>query len=208
MSRRRLASPLAVRLALALALAPAGVGLVGGPAAAQGILDLFGPDQPERAPRPARDIPTLGGERKKPAAPAAKAKKADKAEKAKSAAPAAGAVGAPAAGTAAAGGAAPPPPYQGQLVRLSELLGALTFLRDLCPEKDGAEWRDRMSALLEAEAPSGPRRDAYVAAFNRGFHGYELTYRACTENARGASARFLDEAAKISRDVSYRFGSP
>jgi uncharacterized protein (TIGR02301 family) len=204
MRRRRLAPPFIVRLALALA----GAGLMSGPAAAQGILDLFGPDQPERPPRPARDIPTLGGERKKPAAPAAKAKKAEKAEKTRGAAPAAaGAAGAPAAGTAAAG-AAPPAPYQAQLVRLSEVLGALTFLRDLCPEKDGAEWRDKMSALLEAEAPSGPRRESYVAAFNRGFHGYELTYRACTENARGASARFLDEAAKISRDVSYRFGSP
>ncbi len=171
-------------------------------AAAQGIFDsLFGPDRAERAPaRPARDVPRADKEKKRPdAAAAARAKKKGEAAK-----------GQPetAAKTGASGGEAPPPPYEGQLVRLSEVLGALSFLRDLCQDKDGAEWREKMSALIEAEAPSGPRRDKYVAAFNRGFHGYELTYRACTQNAKDATARYLDEAAKISREVSYRFGSP
>lgn len=169
-------------------------------AGAQGIFDIFGPDRPERAPlRPARDVPRADKEKKRQDA-AARAKK--KGEAAKAAQPDA------AKSNAASGGEAPPAPYEGQLVRLSEVLGALAFLRDLCQEKDGAEWRDKMSALIDAEAPSGPRRDKYVAAFNRGFRGYELTYRACTPNARNATARYLDEAAKISRDVSYRFGSP
>ncbi len=167
---------------------------------AQGIFDsLFGPDRPERAAqRPGRDAARPEKEKKRPDA-AAKAKKKGEAAK-----------GQPetAAKPGASGGEAPPPPYEGQLVRLSEVLGALAFLRDLCQEKDGGDWRDKMAALIEAEAPSGPRRDKYVAAFNRGFHGYELTYRACTQNAKDATARYLDEAAKISRDVSYRFGSP
>lgn len=183
-----------------LALAVIGAAALVGPAQAQGILDLLGGiGQPERAPRPARDVPASGGEARKPPA-AAKVKKPAKPQSATPATPA------PAATTSSV--AAPPPPYQAQLVRLSELLGSLAFLRDLCPEKDGAEWRDKMSALLEAEAPNGPRRDAYTAAFNRGFRGYELTYRTCTANAKAVTARFLDEAAKISRDVSYRYGSP
>lgn len=93
-------------------------------------------------------------------------------------------------------------------MRLSEVIGALAFLRDLCGDKDGEEWRGKMSALIEAEAPGGPRRDKYVAAFNKGFRGYELTYRRCTPNAKDATARYLDEAEKISKDVSYRFGTP
>lgn len=181
-----------------LVLALTGGVFLSAPIHAQGILDLLGGiGQPERAPRPARDVPRAGGEAKKPAA-AAKTKKPAKTQGAAPATPA----------PAATDGTAPPPPYQAQLVRLSELLGALAFLRDLCPEKDGSEWRDKMSALLEAEAPTGPRHDAYAAAFNRGFRSYELTYRSCTENARVVTARFLDEAAKISRDVSYRYGSP
>ncbi len=175
-------------------------------ARAQGILDLFGPDRPERAAPPPALTPLKEApraEKVKRAEPAA-AKNKKKGDAAKTATEAAKPGAAPAAG-------APPPPYEGQLVRLSEVLGALAFLRDLCPEngvKDGADWRGKMSALIEAEAPSGPRRDKYVAAFNRGFRGYELTYRACTQNAQNATARYLDEAAKISRDVAYRFGSP
>jgi uncharacterized protein (TIGR02301 family) len=195
-----------------LALALLGAALMSAPAGAQGILDLApgggrgildllggGDSKPARAPRPARDVPRSGGEAKKQTAAPAKNKKPGKTD----AAPATAAKT-----TTTPDGAAPAPPYQAQLVRLSELMGSLAFLRDLCPEKDGGEWRDRMSALLEAEAPNGPRRNAYTAAFNRGFHSYELTYRVCTENAKVASVRFLDEAAKISKDVSYRYGSP
>lgn len=162
------------------------------PAAAQGIIDLFGPDRPARAPRPARDIPRV--EKKKPEPK----KKREPARATPPAPPVSKSVEAE----------PPPAPYEGQLVRLSEVMGALTFLSDLCARKDGDDWRGKMSDLLDAEAPSGPRREKYVAAFNRGFRGYELTYRVCTPNAKTATARYLDEAAKISRDVTYRFGSP
>ena len=163
-------------------------------AGAQGIFDLFGPSAPERAaPRPSREAPRA--EKKKSEA------KPKKREGAKTARPEAGKA-------EPQSGDAPPPPYETQLVRLSELLGALAFLRDLCNEKDGEDWRGKMSALVDAEAPNGPRREKYVAAFNRGFRSYELTYRVCTPNARTATARYLDEAAKISHDVAYRFGSP
>ncbi|MGJ0508319.1 MAG: TIGR02301 family protein [Methylocystis sp.] len=169
--------------------------LLASQASAQGIFDIFGPDRPERA-EPAR-----GEKAKKKPDAAAKAKRDAAKAKPDAGKPDAAKPGAPA-------GDAPPPPYEPQLVRLSELLGALAFLRDLCGEKDGDEWRGKMSALIEAEAPGGPRRDKYVAAFNRGFRGYELTYRRCTPNARDATARYLDETAKISREVSYRFGTP
>ncbi|GLI91354.1 TIGR02301 family protein [Methylocystis echinoides] len=180
-------------LALACALPTAS------PARAQGILDIFGPDRPERAA---------------PSAPAAAArvekakKKTDAKKKADAAKAKPGAVKPDAGAKPAATGDAPPPPYEPQLVRLSEVIGALAFLRDLCGDKDGEEWRGKMSALIEAEAPGGPRRDKYVAAFNKGFRGYELTYRRCTPNAKDATARYLDEAEKISKDVSYRFGTP
>ncbi len=160
-------------------------------AGAQGILELFGPDRPARAaPRPARDIPRP--EKKKPEA---KARKRD-------GQPPAAAKPSPQNLEAAA------PPYEGELLRLSEVLGSLSFLRDLCGAGDGDDWRGKMAALLDAEAPNGPRRAAFVASFNRGFRGFEFTYRACTPNAKAAAARYLDEAASISRDVTYRFGSP
>lgn len=102
----------------------------------------------------------------------------------------------------------PPPPYEPQITRLSEVLGALSFLRDLCGAGDGDEWRGKMAALLDADAPSGSRRQKLMASFNRGFHGYELTYRSCTPNAQTAITRYLVEASRLTRDITYRYGNP
>jgi uncharacterized protein (TIGR02301 family) len=100
----------------------------------------------------------------------------------------------------------PPPPYEPQLLRLSELMGALSYLRDLCQAGDGAEFREKMSRLLEAETHSETRKETLAGAFNRGFDDYELTYRACTPAAREIVARFLDESARIAKDVANRYG--
>lgn len=106
---------------------------------------------------------------------------------------------------------APPPdaprPYDGQLARLAETMGALAFLRELCKADDGDDWRDKMTALLDAEAPSGVRRQRLVGAFNRGFRGFELTYRSCTPNAEAAVARYLAEADRIAGDVAAHYGA-
>jgi uncharacterized protein (TIGR02301 family) len=65
-----------------------------------------------------------------------------------------------------------------------------------------------MAALLDADAPSGSRRQKLMASFNRGFRGYELTYRACTPNAKTVISRYLTEASRLTRDITYRYGNP
>ena len=102
----------------------------------------------------------------------------------------------------------PPAPYDAQIQRLAEVLGGLSFLRDLCGEGDGDDWRGKMAQLRDADAAAGPRRQRLTAAFNRGFRGYELTYRACTPNARLVIARYLDEAESLSHEVASRYGNP
>ena len=98
------------------------------------------------------------------------------------------------------------PPYERQLLRLSEILGALAFLRDLCGANDSAEWRRRMTALIDAEGLTEARKERLAGAFNRGFRGYEQTYRSCTPNAQLIITRYLDEGQKIVREVSSRYG--
>ena len=98
------------------------------------------------------------------------------------------------------------PPYEGQLLRLSEIMGALAYLRDLCGQADGGEYRARMAALLDAEANAQERREKLAGAFNRGWRGYETTYRACTPNARTTISRFVEEGGRIARDLSNRYG--
>lgn len=98
-------------------------------------------------------------------------------------------------------------PFDGDLQRLAEILGSLQYLRGLCGTKEGQKWRDEMQALIDAEAPSGERRRQITARFNRGYHGFEQTYRTCTPAADLAIRRYLDEGAKIARDITARYGN-
>ena len=101
---------------------------------------------------------------------------------------------------------APPPPYEPQLLRLSEILGALSWLREICGDKDGEQWRASMRALMEAEAPTEIRRQRLAGAYNRGFSNYETLHRTCTPNAETIIERFLDEGGKLANEVTNRFG--
>jgi uncharacterized protein (TIGR02301 family) len=98
-------------------------------------------------------------------------------------------------------------PYDGNLQRLAEILGALHYLRAICGANEGQKWRNEMQALVDAEAPHGDRRARMIASFNRGFRGYQQTYRACTPAADLVIRRYLEEGSKIARDVTARYAN-
>ena len=52
--------------------------------------------------------------------------------------------------TAQPSGASDTRPYDERLLRLSEILGAVHYLRELCGANDGQAWRDRMRELTDA----------------------------------------------------------
>lgn len=98
-------------------------------------------------------------------------------------------------------------PYDADLQRLAEILGSLQYLRTICGSKEGQKWRNEMQALIDSEAPSGERRRQIVARFNRGYRGFEQTYRTCTPAADLAIRRYLDEGARIARDITARYAN-
>lgn len=98
-------------------------------------------------------------------------------------------------------------PYEADLQRLSEILGALHYLRDICGAREGQTWRNEMQALVDAEAPSGERRESLIASFNRGYRGFQQAYRTCTPAADYAIRRYLDEGSKIARDITARYAN-
>ena len=100
-----------------------------------------------------------------------------------------------------------PAPFDNDLQRLAEILGSLQYLRTICGAKEGQKWRNEMQALIDAEAPSGERRRLIVARFNRGYRGFEQTYRTCTPAADLAIRRYLDEGAKIAREITARYSN-
>lgn len=113
--------------------------------------------------------------------------------------------------------AAPPPPqpavpeallqapYEPQLLRLAEIMGALHYLRMLCTGPETGAWRREMQALLDAEASSAERRERLTLRFNRGYAGFEQTHRSCTPAAQVATRRYLDEGQRIVADITSRF---
>ena len=96
-------------------------------------------------------------------------------------------------------------PYDPQLMRLAEILGTLTYMRQLCGDTDADQWRARMQALLDAEGTSAARKNRLAGAFNRGLEGYSLSYRTCTPNARMVIERFLGEGERIAKQIENRY---
>lgn len=108
-------------------------------------------------------------------------------------------LGALAAGASAQGALSSPDarPYDDKLMRLSEILGAVHYLRELCGNSDGQMWRDRMRELMDAEGSSALRRAKLTRSFNNGYRSYSRTYSSCTPSAQSAINRFLSEGAEV-----------
>ncbi len=98
-------------------------------------------------------------------------------------------------------------PFDGNLQRLAEILGTLHYLRGICGTNEGPKWRNEMQALIDAETPSGERRARMIAGFNRGYNGFQQTYRTCTPAASVAIRRYIDEGSRISRDLTARYAN-
>ena len=98
------------------------------------------------------------------------------------------------------------PPYEAKLVRLSEILGSVHFLRALCGEPTGG-WRDSMAKIIESEKPDDQRKAKLVAAFNHGYRSFETVYVRCTPQAVEAINRFMKEGEALADDIATRYGN-
>lgn len=110
-------------------------------------------------------------------------------------------------GTLTSAHAQTPAPYDRDLQRLAEIMGALHYLRALCGANEGQTWRNEMQALIDAETPPGERRNRMIAAFNRGYRGYQQAHRVCTPSARATIRRYLDEGGRLARDITARYAN-
>lgn len=92
-------------------------------------------------------------------------------------------------------------PYDEKLLRLSELLGSVHFLRELCGAEEGQLWRKQMADLIEADGGSAVRRVRLTNSFNKGYRSYRRTYQTCNTGARAQIARFLTEGAELAKTL-------
>ena len=88
-------------------------------------------------------------------------------------------------------------PYDDRLFRLSEVLGAVHYLRELCGANEGQYWRERMRELMDAEGSTALRRARLTRAFNQRYRSYSRTYITCSASAQTAITRFLGEGSEL-----------
>ena len=101
-----------------------------------------------------------------------------------------------------------PAPYDTRLERLSEILGAVHYLRNLCLDKQEDGWRASMQRLIALEAANEPKRqEKLTAAFNRGYRSFAAIYTACTDSAVVAEERYRNEGTTLATEITARFGN-
>jgi uncharacterized protein (TIGR02301 family) len=94
-------------------------------------------------------------------------------------------------------------PYEQKMMRLSEVLGAMHHLRNICGAREGQLWREQMIRLLDAEAPSPARRARLVRQFNKGYQTYQRSYQTCTDSAGIEASKFASEGALLSQSLAF-----
>ncbi len=101
-----------------------------------------------------------------------------------------------------------PAPYDARLLRLSEIIGSVHYLRTLCKDEAADSWRQSMQELLDKEAGGeAQRRARMTAAFNRGYRTFASVYTACTPPAVVAEQRYRAEGATLASEIVARFGN-
>ena len=86
-------------------------------------------------------------------------------------------------------------PYEADMVRLAEILGALHYLRAICGANEGQTWRNEMQALIDAASdPAYPAEIAIVISNRADAAGLAraeaagIPHRVVTESDRPAFA--------------------
>lgn len=81
------------------------------------------------------------------------------------------------------------------LLDLSEILGALAHLEDICAKGDGS--RRDMEALLASEELTPVRQSVLIDSFNRGFRNVAVTHQRCTSASERLIERHHERGGEI-----------
>jgi uncharacterized protein (TIGR02301 family) len=88
--------------------------------------------------------------------------------------------------------------YEQNLLRLSEILGAMHYLQQICTSFTSETWRDQMITLIEAEKARGDKEARLTLGFNRGYRKYQEWFTSCTPGADVEIERFTQEGSELS----------
>ena len=92
--------------------------------------------------------------------------------------------------------------YERNILKLSQILGAIHHLREVCNANEGQLWRQKMVELLETEAPTPQRRALLVQRFNQGYRGHQLAFTTCNKKAKKRVKKFIKEGASLATAIA------
>ncbi|MEM5500502.1 TIGR02301 family protein [Ahrensia kielensis] len=95
-------------------------------------------------------------------------------------------------------------PYDERLSRLSEVLGSIHYLRNLCGDVSN-DWREQMETLLTVERPAPNRRARLISSFNKGYRTFDSVYTACTPQAIEAVDAYMSEGKTLALEINNRY---
>lgn len=101
-----------------------------------------------------------------------------------------------------------PAPYDDKLVQLSEILGSLDFIRNLCERDSEPQWKAMMGQLLDSDAKDeAARREKLTAAYNRGYRTFSAIQTTCSAQLRATAERYRIEGATLATEIATRYGN-
>ncbi|MCD2171927.1 TIGR02301 family protein [Rhizobium sp. C4] len=101
-----------------------------------------------------------------------------------------------------------PAPYDDKLVQLSEILGSLDFIRNLCERDSEPQWKAMMGQLLDSDAKDEPaRREKLTAAYNRGYRTFSAIQTTCSAQLRTTAEQYRIEGATLATEITTRYGN-
>lgn len=86
---------------------------------------------------------------------------------------------------------------QDGLVRLSEILGAVHHLREICGANEGALWRNKMIDMLNVAALDADGRQRLISHFNDAYFQALKAFPDCSASAAAKSNALFDEAHRL-----------
>ena len=98
------------------------------------------------------------------------------------------------------------PPYEARLLRLSEIVGSVHYLRTLCLKTDEG-WRAKMQELIDLETSDPERRARFVAAFNKGYRSFASVHRKCNSVAIEAEELYRKQGLELASEIIARYGN-
>jgi len=90
--------------------------------------------------------------------------------------------------------------------RLTEILGSLHYLDELC-NNNGEIWRGFMDKVLLEEEPTSSNRARLIAAFNRSYRAFSENYYQCTPAAEAATNLYRQEGKTLVELLVNRYGN-